>query len=418
MRFRINRRIYDDSSTRDRCLRGASTTVMSLLTLLLLILPARASEPYTLDVQDRLRIYVAEWPALNVEVAIGANGSVALPLIGEIPARGLEPAELASSIATRLQEKSRQRQLPDVSVDIVGYRPFYILGSVTTPGEYAYRPEMLVVNAVSIASGIYRAVGISEWDLARTSISGMGEAGVAELRQATLRAEQIRYEAEVNERSFPPTPADASPELARALEEQRELFQASQASYGKQTETLEAMVVLHQAEIESIVTQLETVAAKLLSYEEEVAKATRLEDAGLATNRRLPLQRDVFDIQREKRQLEFEKVRAERAVQEARLRIETLASTRKATAQEGLQRTSAMMRETEQQLETLGQLVAGATAQSGQVAANSSSRSQPQLRYTIIRGRAEAMQHIDATEVTPVLPGDIIKVELSGRNGT
>lgn len=417
MRFRINRRIYDDSSTRDRCLRGASATVMSLLTLLLLILPARASEPYTLDVQDRLRIYVAEWPALNVEVAIGANGSVALPLIGEIPARGLEPAELASSIATRLQEKSRQRQLPDVSVDIVGYRPFYILGSVTTPGEYAYRPEMLVVNAVSIASGIYRAVGISEWDLARTSISGMGEAGVAELRQATLRAEQIRYEAEVNERSFPPTPADASPELARALEEQRELFQASQASYGKQTETLEAMVVLHQAEIESIVTQLETVAAKLLSYEEEVAKATRLEDAGLATNRRLPLQRDVFDIQREKRQLEFEKVRAERAVQEARLRIETLASTRKATAQEGLQRTSAMMRETEQQLETLGQLVAGATAQSGQVAATSSSRSQPQLRYTIIRGRAEAMQHIDATEVTPVLPGDIIKVELSGRNG-
>ena len=417
MRFRINRRIYDDSSMRDRCLRGASATVMSLLTLLLLILPARASEPYTLDVQDRLRIYVAEWPALNVEVAIGANGSVALPLIGEIPARGLEPAELASSIASRLQEKSRQRQLPDVSVDIVGYRPFYILGSVTTPGEYAYRPEMLVVNAVSIASGIYRAVGISEWDLARTSISGMGEAGVAELRQATLRAEQIRYDAEVNERSFPPTPADASPELARALEEQRELFQASQASYGKQTETLEAMVVLHQAEIESIVTQLETVAAKLSSYEEEVAKATRLEDAGLATNRRLPLQRDVFDIQREKRQLEFEKVRAERAVQEARLRIETLASTRKATAQEGLQRTNAMMRETEQQLETLGQLVAGATAQSGQVAATSSSRSQPQLRYTIIRGRAEAMQHIDATEVTPVLPGDIIKVELSGRNG-
>ena len=108
MRFRSNRRLYDGRSNRDRCPRGTLATVMSLLTLLLLILPARASEPYTLDVQDRLRVYVAEWPALNVEVAIGANGSVALPLIGEIPARGLEPAELASSIATRLQEKSRQ----------------------------------------------------------------------------------------------------------------------------------------------------------------------------------------------------------------------------------------------------------------------------------------------------------------------
>lgn len=411
------KKLRETGSNGDDRRRRASAIVVSVLTLLTLFVPARASAPYTLDVQDRVRVFVAEWPALNVEVAVGSNGSVALPLVGEIAARGREPAELARSIAAHLQEKSKQRQLPDVSVDIVAYRPFYILGSVTTPGEYAYRPDMLVVNAVSIASGIYRAVGISEWDLARTSISGMGEAGVAELRQATLRAEQMRYEAEVNERSFPPTPANTSPELTRALAEQRELFQASQASYEKQAETLEAMVGLHQAEIESIITQLETVAAKLQSYEEEVAKATRLEDAGLATNRRLPLQRDVFDIQREKRQLEFEKVRAERAVQEARLRIETLQSARKASAQEGLQRTHAMIRETEQQLATLGQLVAGATAQSGQISADNSSHSQPQIRYTIIRGRDDAMRHIEATEVTPVLPGDIIKVELSSRNG-
>lgn len=417
MRSRCIEKLRKAGLTSKHRARTASAIFTILLAVLSIPAPASASETYTLDVQDRLRVFVAEWPALNVEVAVGSNGSVALPVVGEIRALGLEPAELASAIATRLQDKSKQRQLPDVTIDIVGYRPFYILGSVTTPGEYAYRPGMLVLNAVSIASGIYRAVGISEWDLARTSISGMGEAEVTALRQATLRAEQVRYEAEVNDRAFPPAPADASPALLRALEEQQQLFQAGQESFAKQTETLQAMVELHEAEIESIVTQLETVEANLNAYEDELAKATRLEDAGLATNRRLPLQRDVFDIQREKRQLEFERVRAERAVQEAKLRIETLESTRKAEAQEGLQRTNAFIRETEQQLETLDQLVAGATAQSGQVSPSSTSRSQPQLRYIIIRGRAEAMQEIEATEVTPVLPGDIIKVELSSRDG-
>lgn len=92
------KKLRETGSNGDDRRRRASAIVVSALTLLTLFVPARASAPYTLDVQDRVRVFVAEWPALNVEVAVGSNGSVALPLVGEIAARGREPAELALSL--------------------------------------------------------------------------------------------------------------------------------------------------------------------------------------------------------------------------------------------------------------------------------------------------------------------------------
>ncbi|MCX8995865.1 polysaccharide biosynthesis/export family protein [Rhizobiaceae bacterium BDR2-2] len=371
---------------------------------------------YTLDIQDRLRVYVNEWPALNGEVSVGANGSVSLPVIGEVEARGMQPSELATQIADRLKAKANLRQLPDVSVDVVMYRPFYILGSVTTPGEYSYRPNMVVLNAVSIAGGVYRAVGLSEWDLARTSISSTGELRVAELRRSALLAEQIRFEAEVGKRAFPPTPADASPELVRAIEEQRELFEAELQGYENQSRALGAVVQLHEMEIESISQQLEAVAGKLESFEAELATATKLEQQGLSVNRRLPLARDVFDIQREQRQLEFEKVRAERAVQDAKIRIDELDSQRKADALSGLQRVRSQMRELEEQFATLSRLVSGAVSQGEELERTRVAGSSPRLRFTIVRGNGQDVQQLSATETTPVLPGDIIKVDFEGRS--
>ncbi len=47
---------------------------------------------------------------------------------------------------------------PKVSVTILAYRPFYIYGEVTKPGEYPYASGMRVMSAVATAGGYtYRA---------------------------------------------------------------------------------------------------------------------------------------------------------------------------------------------------------------------------------------------------------------------
>lgn len=48
---------------------------------------------------------------------------------------------------------------PSVAVEVIAYRPIYVLGEVNKPGQYSYQPGMTVVTAVAVAGGFtYRAV--------------------------------------------------------------------------------------------------------------------------------------------------------------------------------------------------------------------------------------------------------------------
>jgi polysaccharide export outer membrane protein len=83
--------------------------------------------------------------------AIDAGGSITMPLIGAVPARGRTPAGLAAEITAKL--RNGYIRDPSVAVEIDSYRPFFILGEVAAPGQYPYVPNMTVESAVAIAGG-------------------------------------------------------------------------------------------------------------------------------------------------------------------------------------------------------------------------------------------------------------------------
>jgi polysaccharide export outer membrane protein len=112
---------------------------------------ASYDQQYRLDAGDKLRVVVYGQEGLTNSYAIDAGGSITMPLIGAVPARGLTPAGLASSIAGRL--RSGYIREPSVAVEIEAYRPFFILGEVAAPGQYPYVPNMSVESAVAIAGG-------------------------------------------------------------------------------------------------------------------------------------------------------------------------------------------------------------------------------------------------------------------------
>jgi polysaccharide biosynthesis/export protein len=113
--------------------------------------PAAYDQQYRLDAGDRLRVVVYGQEGLTNSYAIDAGGSITMPLIGAVPARGLTPATLASHIAGRLRNGFIRD--PSVAVEIETYRPFFILGEVAAPGQYPYVPNMSVESAVAIAGG-------------------------------------------------------------------------------------------------------------------------------------------------------------------------------------------------------------------------------------------------------------------------
>ena len=106
---------------------------------------------YRVDAGDRLRIVVYGQDGLTNTYQIGASGSITMPLIGGVPARGRTPAELAGAITARLRDGFIRE--PSVAVEIEAYRPFFILGEVAAPGQYPYVPHMSVESAIAIAGG-------------------------------------------------------------------------------------------------------------------------------------------------------------------------------------------------------------------------------------------------------------------------
>ena len=113
--------------------------------------PVRREAPYHLDAGDKLRVVVYGQEGLTNTYAVSAGGSITMPLIGSVPARGRTTAGLAAEIAAKLRAGFIRE--PSVAVEVEAYRPFFILGEVAAPGQYPYVPNMTVESAVAIAGG-------------------------------------------------------------------------------------------------------------------------------------------------------------------------------------------------------------------------------------------------------------------------
>jgi protein involved in polysaccharide export with SLBB domain len=106
---------------------------------------------------EKVKITVYGEDALTGEYDISPSGYVSMPLIGAVRAAGQTPVEFGRSVAAKYRGGAFLQD-PHVTVAIVTFKPFYVLGEATTPGEYPYRSGLTVHSAVAMAGGFtYRA---------------------------------------------------------------------------------------------------------------------------------------------------------------------------------------------------------------------------------------------------------------------
>ncbi len=116
---------------------------------------------YRLGTGDTVRVTVFGETDLSGEFQIDSQGYVRLPLIGQVPAAGLSTYGLESRVAASLTQGGYLIN-PRVNVEVTTYRPFYIIGEVAKPGEYAYVNAMSVPNAIALAGGYTEYAAESE----------------------------------------------------------------------------------------------------------------------------------------------------------------------------------------------------------------------------------------------------------------
>lgn len=159
------------------------------------VTPAPVDESsYQIGAGDKIRVTVFRHPDLSGEFQLDGAGNFAMPLIGEVRGNHLTTRTLEDRIEGQLQDGYLVD--PQVSVEVLNYRPFYILGEVKNPGSYPYVNGMTVLNAVALAGGYtYRA----DQDDILLKRGGSNTAGLQVTGDTTLAPGDV---VEVQERFF------------------------------------------------------------------------------------------------------------------------------------------------------------------------------------------------------------------------
>jgi polysaccharide export outer membrane protein len=147
--------------------------------------PAWSGEPeshpdlaskYRLDTGDLIRIDVFGEKDLTVEAKLTDAGTISYPFLGEIIVRGMTISDLAERITEEL--KGPYLRNPQVSVNLIQYRDFFVNGEVAKPGGYAYQPGLTVQKAVTIAGGFNERASRTSIVVIRASDSKQGQTPV------------------------------------------------------------------------------------------------------------------------------------------------------------------------------------------------------------------------------------------------
>jgi protein involved in polysaccharide export with SLBB domain len=111
---------------------------------------------YRLGSGDHVRVTVFGEQDLSGDYQVDGAGKLAFPLIGQVDAGGLTASDLQARLSSALSPAYVKN--PSVSVEVMSYRPFYIVGEVRTPGSYPFVAGMAIINGVALAGGFtYRA---------------------------------------------------------------------------------------------------------------------------------------------------------------------------------------------------------------------------------------------------------------------
>ena len=119
---------------------------------------------------DRLRITVFGQEDLTGEYNVDAQGYVSMPLLSTFAIGGRTTPEIEQLIEAKLAKDFLRD--PNVSVEVITYRPVFVLGQVTTSGQYPYIGGMTIQKAIAISGGYTARADQGKVIVTRQSPSG------------------------------------------------------------------------------------------------------------------------------------------------------------------------------------------------------------------------------------------------------
>ncbi|MBJ6123335.1 polysaccharide export protein [Sphingomonas sp. BT553] len=120
-------------------------------------------EEYQIGPRDILMVSVFNEPGLTFEqLPVSSGGTIAMPLIGTLPASGKTAAELANDINARLNTRYLRNARTAVSVVTATNYTVTVDGAVIKPGIYDIPGRLMLSQALAVAGGAAQFAKMNE----------------------------------------------------------------------------------------------------------------------------------------------------------------------------------------------------------------------------------------------------------------
>lgn len=414
------------NGTRSRPGLSIIKAVCAALVAMMALAPTAGHAEYRLAIGDVLELSAVGVPELKQRMPIGQDGMVSLPLAGELKVSGLTLDEVRGRIRDVLPRKEFRRRTQegrefpvilspgDLDVTIGEYRPVYLSGDVSKPGEQPFRPGLTVRQAISLAGGYdIMRFRMSNPFLEQSDLKSEYNSQWAEFAKLQVHIGRIRAELdgknEINGEVLQQTPLPAKV-AAEYLKLGAEHLKVRNTDYVKEKAFLAEAVDKEDGRIKILSNQLEKEKAGVDADSEDLAQLQELLRKGTVVTARVVESRRALLLS-STRQLETQAglAQVERERQNFSHRSEKLDDQRRIDLLTELQDANVKLATVRAKLEAASEKLVYVGMVRSQLVSGSGSKPQIALHR---RNADGASEQIAAEEDTPLLPGDVIEVAL------
>ena len=151
---------------------------------------SRSKTDYKISSADLISVTVYQDPEMNRKVRVNANGSISMPLIGEVKVRGMTIIEAQASIEGKLAKFLVSPQV-SLFIEEYGNKTVFVMGEVQRPGSLAIPTEskLTVLEAISTAGGFTPIAALDRTRVLR-NVKGVSVTYTIEVKAITQQGQK------------------------------------------------------------------------------------------------------------------------------------------------------------------------------------------------------------------------------------
>ncbi len=390
----------------------------------------QAKAEYRVNVGDVLEVAVAGVPELRHRAAVQMDGNISLPMVGMLPVAGLPLPQIRAKIGAALASKAFRQRTSDgreivivinadeVTTVVAEYRPIYVNGDVSKPGEYPYRPATTARQVIAVAGG-YDIMHIRMNNPYLESADLRSEYGSLWTEFAKEQAHMWRIKNELGDGSqiSPRVLRDvpiAQSAISEIVNAETEYLKTKQSDYQREKAFLQRGVRQGDDEVSVLSEQQKKEEQGVQSDLEELQKLVDLFGKGSVTSPRVTdARRAVLLSSTRKLQTSAQLMQVKKQQDELTRKLEKLDDQRRLDLLRELQDTSVKLNQIREKLQSVGEKIQYTAMVRSQLVRGAGGK--PDI--AIIRKGEKGPERIVASEDTELQPGDAVEVTLRYQDG-